>query len=69
METIEPAILEAETRVETIDAMFAEPDFYEKHGANAEALTSERDDLQTKLEELFARWEELEKIRQESQKS
>lgn len=63
LEGIEPAILEAETRIEEIENLFASPDFYQNHGAEAEAMTKERDSLQKKLEELFARWEDLEKIR------
>ncbi len=67
LEGIEPAILEVETRVEAIDAMFNDPDFYDKHGADAEALAAERETLRSKLEALFARWEELEKIRVEAE--
>tara|TARA_R110002096_G_scaffold4493_14_gene20882 strand:- start:4202 stop:6094 length:1893 start_codon:yes stop_codon:yes gene_type:complete len=63
LEGIEPAILEAETRIEEIENLFAAPDFYQNHGSEAEAMTEERDTLQKKLEELFSRWEELEKVR------
>ena len=69
LEGIEPAILEAETRVAEIEAMFADPDFYQKHGNDAESLTAERDGLQAELESLFSRWEELEKIRKEAEQS
>lgn len=66
LESIEPTILETETRIEEIDAMFADADFYTNHGDQAEALNAERDELKSKADELYARWEELEAIREAS---
>lgn len=63
LESIEPSILEAEERVQEIDSMFDDPEFYAKHGNEAQALADERESTRQKLEELYQRWEELETIR------
>lgn len=65
LEGIEPAILEAEGRVEEIDALFNDPDFYAKRGDEAADLMAERDEMKKKAEDLYARWEELEAIKAE----
>jgi len=66
LEAIEPKILEMEERVEEIDAMFEDPDFYAKHGDDAQALADEREKTKAEVDELYVRWEELEKIRTEA---
>lgn len=63
LEDIEPTILEVEGRIEEIDATFADPDFYQKQGEKAEALTAETAELKAKLEKLYARWDELEALK------
>ena len=66
LEGLEPKIFEAEERVAEIDAMFADPNFYRDHGSDAQALNDEKEALQGSLEVLYARWEELEQIREAS---
>jgi ATP-binding cassette subfamily F protein uup len=58
--------LEAEiTRVENL---FADPEFFRKHAAQVNQLTSELDAAKENLPKLFARWEELEAIKSASEK-
>jgi ATP-binding cassette subfamily F protein uup len=69
LETIEPAIHEAEETVARIEAMFADPDFHRKHGQQTEALTAQIASEKERITALFARWEELEAIRAASAKA
>jgi len=62
LEGIEPEILRVEERIAEIETAFADPDFYKQH-AEADALTKEQVELKSKLETLYARWDELEQIR------
>ena len=57
------AIHTAEAEIARIEALFADPDFHRKHGAQTEDLTAQLEALKSKVLELFARWEELEAIR------
>ncbi len=66
LEGMEEAILTAESRVEEIEGLFGDPDFHGKHGHEAEALHREVEETRKKLEQLYARWEELERIQAES---
>jgi ATP-binding cassette subfamily F protein uup len=68
LETIEPAIHEAETKIARIEALFTDPDFHRKHGQQTEALTAEIATQKERITTLFARWEELEAIRAASAK-
>ena len=63
LETIEEKILEAEAEVSRIEKLFASPDFFEKHGSRSAGLHDELNSAKTSLEKLYARWEELEKIK------
>ncbi|MEI8247374.1 MAG: ABC-F family ATP-binding cassette domain-containing protein [Lentisphaerota bacterium] len=63
LETIEEKILEAEEAVSRIENLFASPDFFEKHGSRSAELHNELNSAKTSLEKLYARWEELEKIK------
>ena len=63
LEEIEPKILESETRVKEIDTLFAEPDFYQEQGNKAQELDDERTRLTKEVEALYARWEQLEAIK------
>ena len=63
IETIEADILDAETLVSELETMFAAPDFYQKHGDQLEKLDAELKAARHKVASLYARWEELEKIR------
>jgi ATP-binding cassette subfamily F protein uup len=60
LEGMEESIATAEAEVERLEALFLEPDFYEKHGAEMPELTAELEDARTNVEQLYARWEELE---------
>lgn len=66
LETIEPAILDAENEAARLEAIFAAPDFYEKHGAQWEQLDAGLTAARNKVSALYARWEELEKIRSQA---
>ncbi|HEX3443974.1 MAG TPA: ATP-binding cassette domain-containing protein, partial [Chthoniobacterales bacterium] len=66
LETIEAAILEAEDKVADLEKTFADPDFYKKHGKNSAALESDLKTARERVTELYRRWEELERIKQES---
>ncbi len=63
LETIEQDILKAEEEVHRIEAIFATDDFYQKHGDKVESLTKELDAGKEKVERLYARWTELEKLK------
>ncbi|MFT5466175.1 MAG: ATP-binding cassette subfamily F protein uup [Verrucomicrobiales bacterium] len=65
LEGIEAAILEVEARVEEINELFNDPEFYVKRADEAEPLAAERDGAKRKAEKLYKRWEELEEIKAE----
>jgi ATP-binding cassette subfamily F protein uup len=67
LEAIEPRIAEAEARIAAIETMYRDPDFYDKHAKEADALEAESAALGSEIEQLFARWEELEAIRKASE--
>jgi ATPase subunit of ABC transporter with duplicated ATPase domains len=66
LETIEATILEAEDQVADLEKTFADPDFYKKHGKNSAALETDLKTARERVTELYHRWEELERIKQES---
>ena len=53
-------ILDAEARVDELEARLTDPDFAADHEKLHEAYEAP-DEAQTELERLFARWEELER--------
>ena len=59
LEGMEDAILAAEEKVASIEAIFADPNFHEKYGARTQELTQEMDAAKAAVENLYARWEEL----------
>lgn len=63
LEGIEPAIHAAEENVARIEALFADPDFHRKHGQRTDELTAELASEKERVAALFARWEELESIK------
>jgi ATP-binding cassette subfamily F protein uup len=67
LETIEDKILEAEEEVSRVENLFASPDFFEKHGSSSAELHGKLNSAKTLLEKLYARWEELEKIKQSAE--
>jgi len=66
LETIEATILEAEDKVADLEKTFVDPDFYKKHGKNSAALETDLKSARERVTELYHRWEELERIKQES---
>ena len=63
LEGMEATILEEEDEVARIEGLFAEPDFYTKHGQDAAALEEKLNATRHRVAQLYARWEELEAIR------
>ncbi len=63
LETIERDIKSAEADVERIEVIFSAHDFYEKHGNRTTQLTEELAAAKGKVERLYARWHELEELR------
>jgi len=63
LEVMEETIMEAETEVEELETAFAAPNFYEKHADNWQDLQKKLDDRKKHVQELYARWEELEAIK------
>ena len=62
LETIEGRILAAEENVARLEALFAAPDFYEKHGDRWQQVEGELQSARQRTAKLYARWAELEKI-------
>jgi ATP-binding cassette subfamily F protein uup len=63
LETIEETIHAAEAEVVRLEAEFASPDFYMKHGHEWPALEAKLKAAKEKVPRLYARWEELERIK------
>ena len=63
LETIEPAILETESKIEELEAFFLDPDFHRKHGQRVNEINAELAAAKKKVAQLYARWEELEAVR------
>ena len=63
LESIEPEMEKLEAKVSEIETTLSDPDFYKTRAAEAEGLNAECQELQQKMETMFARWEELEAIR------
>jgi ATP-binding cassette subfamily F protein uup len=64
LENMEAQILAAEEEVARLEQLFAAPDFYQQHGERWQALEKELAAAKRKVPALYARWEELEGIRQ-----
>jgi ATP-binding cassette subfamily F protein uup len=60
---IEAQIQGLEAEVARIETLFAQPDFFRKHGAEATQLTVEMDTAKASATKLYARWEVLEALR------
>jgi ABC transport system ATP-binding/permease protein len=63
LETIENNILQAESEVARIEAVFASPDFYAQHGEQSVQLTEELKAAKAFIERLYARWHDLEELK------
>jgi ABC transport system ATP-binding/permease protein len=62
LESIEPAIVQAEGRIAEIEALFLESDFHRKHGQRMDEINSELAETKERLTALYQRWEELEAL-------
>ena len=63
LETIEADIQVAEEEVVRLETELAAPDFYMKHGTEWEAYEAKLKAAKERVPVLYARWEELEKIK------
>jgi ATP-binding cassette subfamily F protein uup len=63
LESIEADIMSTEAEVERIEAIFSEPDFYQKRGEETVRLTEELAAARANVDRLYARWNELEELR------
>jgi len=62
LETMQVNIQAVEAEVARIDALFAGPDFYKKHGDQWAELDAQLVAAKGKVQTLYSRWEELERI-------
>lgn len=62
LESMEPAILEAEEKIAELEALFADPDFHRKHGQRIDEINQELVEAKERLAAFYRRWEELEQI-------
>ena len=65
LENMEAKILAAEADAVQIEARFAEPEIYVKHGQDWQALEAQLRTAREKVSGLYSRWDELERIRAE----
>lgn len=63
LDGMEAQIHAVEAEVARIETLFAQPDFFRKHGAQANQLTVELDAAKENVTKLYARWEDLEALR------
>jgi ATP-binding cassette subfamily F protein uup len=69
LEGIEAQIHAMEAEVARIESLFADPEFFRKHAAQVNQLTSELDAAKANVPKLYARWEELEAVKSAGEKS
>ena len=60
---MEEKIMDLEARKDEIEQHFSDPEFYKKHAPELKALQSELNALTSDLDNLYARWDELESIK------
>ncbi|MBP5672819.1 MAG: ATP-binding cassette domain-containing protein [Victivallales bacterium] len=63
LESIEDTIAAAEEKVSELEGLFSQPDFHVKYGKQTTELTQKLNDARAEVERLYARWDELEKIK------
>ena len=63
LDSMEERITDIENNISRIEQIFAKSDFYEKYGEQTAELTAELQHLKSELETLFARWQELEDLK------
>jgi ATP-binding cassette subfamily F protein uup len=64
---MEAKIHAVEAEIARIENLFADPEFFRKHAAQINQLTSELDVAKENLPKLYSRWEELEAIKSASE--
>ncbi len=63
LEGMETKIHAVESDIARIEGLFATPDFHREHGAQTNQLTAELALAKENVVKLYARWEELEKLK------
>ncbi|MCX6150691.1 MAG: ABC-F family ATP-binding cassette domain-containing protein [Ignavibacteriales bacterium] len=63
LEMIEDDIVNAEAEIERIEGIFSSRDFYEKYAVQTNELNKQLEDAKERVQQLYNRWEELEKIK------
>jgi ATP-binding cassette subfamily F protein uup len=66
---MEAQIHKVEAEIARIEGLFADPEFFRKHATQVNELTAELEAAKKKLPKLYERWEELEAIKAESEKT
>jgi ABC transport system ATP-binding/permease protein len=69
LDGMEAQIHAVEAEIARIENLFADAEFFRKHAAQVNQLTSELETAKAKVAQLYARWEELEAIRVAAQKT
>jgi ABC-type multidrug transport system ATPase subunit len=64
LEGIEAAIATAETRVSTLESTLSDPTVFKDRPTDVQKLITELDTARTEVERLFARWQELDALKQ-----
>ena len=59
----------AEAEVEQIETIFSSPDFYEKYASQTNELNRKLESAKENVKKLYARWEELEKKKNDFSKN
>lgn len=68
LEAIENRILETEAEIERIEGLFASPDYYEKYAEQTVEFNERLAGAKKHAQELYARWQELEDIKNNAAK-
>jgi ATP-binding cassette subfamily F protein uup len=63
LEGMEAQIQAVDAEIQRIENLFASPDFHRTHGTQTNQLTAELEANKEKLNQLYARWEELEAVK------
>ena len=69
LEGMEAHIQTIEAEVARIEGLFIQPDFHRKHATQVNRLTDELEMAKEQITSLYARWEELERIKTEANRS
>jgi len=62
LESMEEKIMLAEEEAETLEKLFSQPDFYNKHGHEANKINEKLATLKNHITQLYDRWEKLEEL-------